>query len=73
MLEIFKIINAECDKVSEYLQNLNYDGRRVTECRKKLGFVGFLENTMALKWLYVDFIQSRKLNFFPTYKLSQDR
>lgn len=63
---------AECDKVCQYIQNLKCNGKSLTESRRKLGFVGFMSNSVALKWIYVDLIESGKLKFLPTYKLSQD-
>lgn len=68
----FEEFIAECDKVCEYIKSLKYEGNALIESRRKLGFIGMLSNTIVLKGLYIDLIESGKLKFLLTYKLSQD-
>ncbi|CAK1579044.1 unnamed protein product [Parnassius mnemosyne] len=56
------------DELYEYFQNLRCeDGRFLISTPKRLGFLGFVNNIIALKWIYVNYVEKQdNLKFLPT-------
>lgn len=46
--------------------------KKITKCQCKTGFTGFLINIQSLKYLYQTLIESKKMSYIATYKISQD-
>jgi hypothetical protein len=57
----------------DYLRSLKTkDGKSIFESRLKTGFVGFVCGIFAIHGLYEDLIETGRMKYLLTYKLSQD-
>lgn len=66
------IIFNYLDKVADYFKSIHVNGQNIMQTDKRTGFKGFVINIFNLKSLYSMYVETGKLEFIPTYQLSQD-
>lgn len=66
--EIFNFL----DGAAEYIKQLSINDVNILKTRRHTGFLGILVNIYSLKKLYREFVVTTKMEFIPTFHLSQD-
>lgn len=58
--------------INKKVVSMKISKKMITKCQCKTGFTGFLVNIQSLKYLYRTLIESKKMSYIATYKISQD-
>lgn len=60
------------DEFIEYIRNLKLNGKPITTTGRKVPFIGFINNSIALKMMYEEFVETGIIGKIQTTDLQQD-
>lgn len=66
--QIFKFL----DDLIDYIDGLKLNGSSILETNRKMAFIGFKQNTIALKMMYEELVESGSIDQICTTDLQQD-
>lgn len=66
--EIFEFLNYFCD----YIKSITYKGINILNSQRHTGFLGFLINTVTLRYLYDDFVLTNEIENILFFFFGQD-
>lgn len=67
-----QIVFSFLDDFIDYIDGLSLGGKPITKTGRKVAFVGFKNNSIALKMMYEELIESRSMDKINTTDLQQD-
>lgn len=68
----FEGVKEYLENAYSYIKSLKLGSDNVLKTNRKTGFLGFLICIKTILFLYVELVETEKIDFLSTYKLSQD-
>lgn len=60
------------DEMFDFIRNLKIDNINIVDTPKKTGFMGLLIDIWSIKEIYKEYVDTKLIDFLPTFSLSQD-